>query len=201
MVRWPEHRLIYVRVPKCGNTSISKALPDGEKCRLSSTRLGGTHSGWTVFSFVRNPWDRLISTYFQKVDLERANPAKMIDGVYQGFRKLGMPVRPDMSFEEFAELACSIPDDKTDKHLRSQSSFLVRDGRIVPHFVGKLEWMNDDWKILTTKAGVSAELPHLNRTRHEHYSAYYRDARILNRVGDRYRADIEHFGYDAPSGD
>jgi hypothetical protein len=104
-----------------------------------------------------------------------------------------------MTFEAFAKLVCSIPDSKTDKHLRSQTSFLVRDGRLIVDIVGKLERVNDDWEIITQKAGSSARLPHLNRTRHRPYSAYYGDAQILNLVGDRYCEDIDRFGYDAPS--
>ena len=198
VVAWPEHRVIYVRVPKSGNTSISKAIPDGEKRRVSSRRLARTRPGWLVFSFVRNPWSRLVSTYCQKVDLETANPAKMIDGVYKGFRELGMPVRPDMSFEEFAELVCGLPDDKTDKHLRSQCSFLVRDGRVVPEFVGRVETMNEDWDRMAKQAGVSFNLPHLNRTRHDRTASYYTSAHLCNLVGDRYREDVERFGYELP---
>ena len=199
VVLWSEERLIYIRVPKCGNTSISRAIPEGQKCRISIRRLKRLYPGWLAFSFVRNPWDRLVSTYHQKVDLENANPEMMIDGVYRGFRERHLPVRPDMTFEAFAKLVCSIPDSKTDKHLRSQTSFLVRDGRLVVDVVGQLERVDEDWGIITRKAGASALLPHLNRTRHEPYSAYYRDPQIVNLVADRYREDIDRFGYEAPS--
>ena len=134
-----------------------------------------------------------------KVDLEMANQAKMVDGVFQGFRKLGMTIRPDMPFAEFAEMVCELPDERTDKHLKSQSYFLVRRGEIVPDFIGKVEHMDDDWKRVMERAGIAYELPHLNRTRSKPTASYFSDSALRNMVGDRYREDVERFGYDAPA--
>ena len=198
VVTWPEHKLYYVRVPKSGNTSISKAISGGEKSRVRSAGLERRRPDWTVFSFVRNPWSRLVSTYCQKVDLDMANQKKMVDGVFQGFKKLGIPVHPGMPFEEFIELICDLPDENTDKHLRSQCSFLVRDGRVVPSFVGRVESMAEDWNGLMARLGLDFPMLHLNRTQHDEAGRYFKDVRLRNLVGDRYRDDVERFGYEAP---
>jgi hypothetical protein len=195
VTRWPQHRLLYVRVPKSGNTSINAAIPGGRKQRLASRRLAKTHPDWLTFSFVRNPWSRLVSTWFQKVRIESANQAKMVDGVFKGFRRLGLEVRPDMPFPEFAELVCALRDDQAEKHLQSQCHFLVRDGELVPAFLGRLENMRADWAEVLRRAGIDYELPHLNKTKHAHYSSYFPDEGLVKLVGERYAEDVERFEY------
>ena len=137
----------------------------------------------------------LHTTWFQKVRLESANRAKMVDGVFQGFKKMGLDVPPGMPFPEFAELICGVPDDRTEKHLRSQSSSIVRDGRVIAEFVGRIERMGEDWSKVMERAGLDFELPHLNRTSHEHYSSYFPDEALVKRVAERYREDVERFEY------
>jgi hypothetical protein len=127
-----------------------------------------------------------------------ANQKKMVDGVFQGFKKLGIPVRPGMPFEEFTELVCELSDDQTDKHLKSQCHFLVRDGRVVPPFVGRVEQMSEDWNGLMERLGLDFPMLHLNRTQHDPTRVYFKQARLRNLVGDRYREDVERFGYEAP---
>jgi dermatan 4-sulfotransferase 1 len=196
VIVWKPHRLLYLRVPKSANTSIWKSIPDGRKKRMDIRRLHRAFPGYLSFSFVRNPWARLVSAYTNKIRTEKVNTDNIIDGVHHGFVRLGLPMRPGMPFEEFAEIACSVPDEATDRHLKSQCFFLVRDGTLIPRFVGRVESMGEDWRALADAAGMPETVPHLNRTRHDHYTRYYPTARLRNLVGDRYRNDIETFGYD-----
>jgi len=163
--------------------------------RMSSFRIIGLSDGWTSFSFVRNPWSRLVSAYRQKVHEDYASK-KMINGVYKGFLDSGIPVHKNMSFDAFCEVVCDIPDNRTDKHLRSQSSFVIRKGVPIVSFLGKVETMESDWKNLMDRVGLDFKLAHLNHTGHKHYSSYYSDTRLINLVGDRYAEDVRNFKYD-----
>ena len=148
------------------------------------------------FTFVRNPWSRLVSTYRQKV-ARGATTARLRDGIYEGFLEKNIRVHPDMSFAEFCELACSFPDELTDKHLQSQSYTLMHKGSPVVSVVGRFETMGDDWRSIMDLCGLSAQLPRLNASTGEraHYRDYYKGSRLVNLVGDRYAADIDNFGY------
>ncbi len=77
-----------------------------------------------MFAFVRNPLDRLHSSYADKIlDVRNAGGTKNI------FWNLGITL--DMDFETFVERIAEIPDEKIDRHLRAQSSFLCHEGKVV----------------------------------------------------------------------
>jgi hypothetical protein len=196
VVIWPAHRLIYIRVPKGGNTSFARAIPGGDKTRIAPRRLGGEYRHWTVFSFVRNPYARLVSTYCQKIHAEPVTGGNIVDGVHHRFLELGLPMRAGMSFEEFACVACDYDDEHTEKHLKSQSHHLYRHGQLLPGYVGRLENINQDWARLIGPLGLRHKLPHLNPSRRRHWSEFYRSDALRQRVAQRYRNDFEHFGYD-----
>ncbi len=195
VIVWQEPRLAYLRVPKNANSSLRVALPGGRQKRLDIRRLAERYPEHLSFSFVRNPWDRLVSTYSDKIRPEPVDDFYFARGVFRPFVRHGLPFRAGMPFEEFAEIACSLSDGQTEKHLKSQSHFLVRDGQVVPRFLGRLESAREDWARLGELAGFEAELPHRQLSEHPHYRGFY-DARLAQRVGDRYRVDVETFGYD-----
>ena len=195
VVYWEAYDLVYLRVPKSGNRSIRSSIPHPEHRSVDITRLREIFPGSRSFSFVRNPWARLVSTWAAKIRPPDYNTRTIIEGVHHGFIKAGLPVRAGMPFDEFAEIACATPDSKTDKHLRSQSYFVVRDGAIVPEFLGRLETLADDWARLAAMVGITEEMRHLNNNPPGRYTKRY-DARLRNLVGDRYRQDVEIFGYE-----
>lgn len=196
VVLWPAYRLIYARVPKSGNTSIARAIPHGERTRVFQRSLMHEYADWTLFSFVRNPYARLVSTYCQKITADPVTHGTIVHGVHHGFLKKGLPMFAGMSFEEFAEVACDHDDAATEKHLKSQTYHLYRKGQRPPDYVGRLENMEQDWARLATPLGLDHPLPHLNRSRHRHWSEFYRDRSLRQRVADRYDNDFERFGYD-----
>jgi hypothetical protein len=192
---WEQHRLLYVRIPKSGNTSVLAAIDGSRSCRISAARIARMNDRWTCFSFVRNPWSRLVSTYRQKVSAD-ATSRGMVDGVFQGFLDKGMAIRANMPFEEFCEIVCEFPDEKIEKHLQSQAYTLILKGKPIVPFIGKVEHMKDDWKIVMDKVGLSNEMLHLNRTSGQHYSSYFTSDGLVNAIADRYADDIRYFEYD-----
>jgi hypothetical protein len=197
VIAWDHHKLLYVRIPKSGNSSIRRAIDGAAERRMSQAQIAALGDDWTSFSFVRNPWSRLLSLYKQKAS-EEGTSTRMVDGVYGGFVDQGIPVRPGMNFEEFCDVVCEFPDYRTDKHLQSQAYTLIRNGQPIVPFIGKLESMNEDWKALMEKVGLDYELPHSNRTQktNDHYSRHYTTEALIQKVADRYSTDIEYFGYE-----
>lgn len=195
---WKAHKLLYVRNPKCGNSSIIGSIEGAEIGRVPRCDISKISDDWITFSFVRNPWDRLVSTYRSKLSPDNKSPEQQALDL-QRFRDAGMRLRPDMSFTDFCEVVCDTPDDRTEKHLRSQSILLMdQETPIVAH-IGKVERIQDDWNALMRHAALSAPIMHLNKTVHRHYSTYFTDNRMVNLVGDRYANDIRNFNYDFES--
>jgi len=60
--------------------------------------------------------------------------------------------------------------------------------------VGRFESLEEDFSQICRRLGLSANLPHANRSSHRDYRFYYTD-RTIEYVADRCRDDISRFGY------
>jgi len=198
IVVWEPHKAVYIRVPKAANTSIRNSLGQGRSRRVWLAWLRRRYPDHLVFSFVRNPWSRLVSAYRHKILAEPVTDRYYLDGVHRGFVKWRYPFRAGMPFEEFAEFVCALRDAQAEKHLKSQSYFVVHRGLLVPAFIGRFETITHDWGELCRALGTSIELVRYNRTHGPPYPTYY-TPRLVQLVGDRYREDIARFGYQFES--
>ncbi|HXP92096.1 MAG TPA: sulfotransferase family 2 domain-containing protein [Candidatus Binatia bacterium] len=133
------------------------------------------------FSFVRNPWDFMVSTYFyvqQIIDLVKQSHPVVYEIV------LGK------SFKEF--LTEAWPKIKTD-----YKSFLTDDnGRVLLDYIGRHERLDDDYAFLCARLGIPHKaLPHANVSEHENYRQYY-DEETIEIVRRSFATEIEMFGYE-----
>lgn len=62
---WTQYKLLYVRIPKSGNSSFMSALGGTNKARMFAPEILQLDDSWTGFSFVRNTWSRMVSAYTQ----------------------------------------------------------------------------------------------------------------------------------------
>lgn len=69
------------------------------------------------------------------------------------------------------------------------------DGKQMVNFIGRFENLAQDWATVCGTIGIDAELPHLNQHKEPGYREYYTD-RTRDIVAERYREDIETFGYE-----
>lgn len=148
------------------------------------------------FAFTRNPFDRLLSCYRDKI--ERPNiPRYML----MSAKRSGTLFYPRMPFAEFVETVCNIPDHLADGHFRPQH-LTIRDqeGKIAADYVGKFENLTEDFSYIKQKIGASdLELPERNRINSARqvstsYQDFY-DERLKDLMYERYEKDFENFGY------
>ena len=213
-IRFRDIPLLYGRVPKVANSSIKAALyrllqrPKNEKVRTTSdnfwrtgtngkTSMLSTHDARMCrgthfsFSFVRNPFDRLVSAYNNKL-LENDE----ISGPMQA-----MGLVHSMPFSSFLDVVASTSDDKLDIHLLPQSIILCLNRQVVPNFIGHLETMDQDWRSLQQqlrREGLPklGALPEKNVRRvsdHRDVPEYFKDPGLIRIVTERYGDDIELF--------
>lgn len=208
--------LAYGRVPKVANTSIKTALltyvSNGEalrkrasldavwreetngETRMLRTSEAARLDGVFVFSFIRNPFDRVASFYNDKVTSDTALPVVAArDGVVKG-----------MAFGAFLEQLAVMDDRDMDDHLLPQSVILTHAGTVVPQFVGRHERIAEDWTALRralTERGLADPglLPTRNRRAPAGHdlAAYYADPAHIRMVRERYACDFELFYPDA----
>lgn len=203
------HRFIFIHVGKAAGTSIQKAVePYAHRPeRYLMNRLLatiGVHVNYCThyqkkrfrkhviarevrrqlpnrvydeffrFAFVRNPWDRMVSMHHYMRDKRLYHRHKLVES-------LG-------SFEEYVRWEIKRNKD-------SQKAFITDvGGNVIVDFVGRFERLRDDFAHLCKELGISATLPHCNKTRHRDYRTYY-DSRTIELVADHWREDIELLGY------
>ena len=207
-----KYKVIYFDTPKVACSSIRYALADlleiqvapqvGIHARdslphVDKKTLFEEYKDYFKFSFVRNPWDRLLSCYSEKIRDEKLNNNNFSNGVANSIGKHGV-FRGSMSFEEFVDALSTIPDRRADPHLRSQYALLSNEsGELFLDFIGRFENLEEDFDKVCHLAGMpKTSLPHKNQSpmKKANYIDYYTD-KTKNFVSQRYAKDIEVFEY------
>ena len=145
------------------------------------------------FSFVRNPFDRLIAAYNNKVIEIDEPPLPMKH----------MGVRHDMSFETFLDVLIDTPIHRYDVHVLPQSHLLCLGRQIIPKFIGRVEQIDEHWGILRgilQRQGIEVmqSLPQKNVRRIEKKSLqkyFYNDA-LIDKALRIYGDDVSLFYND-----
>jgi len=182
---WPQ--LAVFTLPKCGCTSIQKAIQStGKTSKLVNKLQPGELDGKKCYVVTRHPHDRLVSFYLNKI----VKGGRLEKDTYHedfGFY-IGMP------FREMVEVICDTPDEESNRHFRSQTSLLCPNGKMLATHSWHFEQIDDFWRAVQKEVDVP-DLGHNRKTRsRKHWKKYYTDE-TLKMVADRYRKDIDVFGY------
>ena len=133
------------------------------------------------FTIVRNPWDRMVSTYMWFMDDTNPGVSNFFD------RKVSC-------FDEFVEMFFRYSGSGDVTHRYSQVSYLLSKYGI--DFIGRFENLQKDFDVVCDKIGIPhQELLHIGKTEHKPYWEYYTDD-SREFILDRYKDDIETFGYE-----
>lgn len=221
----PQHRLIYVCVPKSASTTIKSALSALERgtpaCAdmLHKRRYSGlrspSHVGLSAFhrlansalslrfSFVRNPYARLVSAWADKYQGKSIVAGDSFIDQYRAYRAAIGGAMPDgrnetLSFTQFVEFAIATADRRVDAHWHLQDDLLDMPG-IKLDLIGKVENFPGDFNRVLDHAGASKQIrqvidAHLNTSQHRPWQDYYTDA-LAARVHRAYERDFDRFGY------
>ena len=178
-----KHKCIFVHIPKCAGTSIEKCFVgkdwwdvDKRTKHIHASRAKKLYrehwDGYFKFSFVRNPWDLLVSWYnFKNVTLDFKSFLTEYEFDYRG--RWWWP-----------------------KSLFYTDFLLQQDGTELVDFIGRFENLQEDFNVVCDKIGIPRQdLPHARKSKHKHYTEYY-DDETRQIVAEKYAKDIEYFGYE-----
>lgn len=126
------------------------------------------------FSFVRNPWARLVSEYeYIRKEKNHHRHKKVMK----------------MDFQTYIRYQARRFDAHQINMLADRNCILLMD------FIGKFENLNNDWGFVCEKIGIPfLLLPHENRNKQVDYRSYYSDDE-KNLVKKLWQRDIEAFDY------
>lgn len=207
-------KIIFYRIPKNASTSIYDHLGNinlikenesliegfGDKRLYKNNLFSSTHlkpdelkiilgpiiERYFSFCVVRNPWDRMVSTY-------------KFSEKYNLHKHYGLDNHP--SFSYFCELIEKNANDPFILSAHKQVQWT--NGNCKPKKIIKFENLQEDFSKMIKKQNLSdivGVLPHENKTEHDHYSAYY-DAKTKDIVARVFKEDIKAFNYDFSSQD
>ena len=215
-IRMKLHNLLYGRVPKAANSSIKAALcrllserpPKGTKTTsdrfwqhetnqetelITLRRARKYRRSHFSFSFVRNPFDRLIAAYNNKVIEIEAPPLPMQN----------MGITHGMSFEAFLDVLIETPFKHYDVHVLPQNQLLCIGNQIVPKFVGRVEQINDHWaelRDILARQGINVmeSLPQKNVRRSDRggLQSYFNNEALIEKTMRIYGDDVRLFYND-----
>lgn len=209
-----DYRAIYFFIPKVACSSLKLAISDlinitppdpVNKSAYPHKRsypyvkrniILKHYSSYFRFAFVRNPWDRLLSCYQNKiVGVRNGKFGEVIlpefFNNYPGFFSL------DMSFQQFVAAINAIPDKYADPHFRSQYTFLEdNQGNDLANYIGRFENLNDDFDAIKKRLNAPLfTLPHIMQSPRENRYREYYDQRTIRLVQTRYEKDIYKYMY------
>jgi len=187
---------IFIHTPKTAGTSIGEAIYGHWMGHAPLSRFAAfdprKFKSFFKFSFVRNPWDRLLSGFAHlKGD---GDPLAEREAVWskrylsdtQTFEQFLLKLRE----EGFRELIVN------DVHFRPQLDWITLPGSdaVAVDFLGRFESLEEDYAQVARRLGVHAELPMRKQTKRPPYrEAYSREMRAI--ADDIFRKDINQLGY------
>lgn len=126
-------RLRYLNMPKCACRAITEVM---KACVREVPR----DTPWFHYTFVRHPLTRFMSGYTEKVLTNKMG--KLLPGC---------GVTKDIGLDGFIEWLLGFRHpDKIEQHFRPQS-MTIDCAQMEMQFVGKLENMHEDWRVLMEK--------------------------------------------------
>jgi len=191
-----ENRCIFVQIPKVAGVSISNSLfgyHTGGHVTIPEYQLVFNRKefdSFFKFTFVRNPWDRLLSAFLY---LKNGGRNK---GDYQWAEKYLLAYN---SFNDFVMEWVNERNITKGIHFKPQYRFLTTPNNLKPEvdFIGFFENIVDDYQYIRNVLRFGEELKYENKTKGKtnDYRLYYND-KTIEIVSKVYRDDIELFGYD-----
>lgn len=127
------------------------------------------------FTFVRNPWDYLVSAYHYIVQTAH-HPRNEL-------------------FKSFGGFANYVEYHASEKRELQRDFVLSDSGELLVDFIGHYETLQQDFETVCKRIGIDSQLPHRNRSTHKDFREYY-TPETRARVAELYQGDIEFFGYD-----
>jgi hypothetical protein len=221
----PDQRIVYICIPKCASARIKKTLSallgrhvesseeayTRQQSGLKNPKAVGASTFWRVatdpaalrFSFVRNPYARLVSLWAHQFRDKPLVPGPSSINSYLascGRVDPSLPKGADrvISFKEFVAFVSATANDRIDAHWTQQVAIIDMPG-ITLDFVGKVETFAHDFSRVLDHVHadpvlrIRSVLP-FNASDHDDWQAHY-TAELANIVYHAYEPDFDRFDY------
>lgn len=178
-----EYNYLYFETPKCGSTTFKTILL---KKTLAHFIEEEVYENSFKFSFVRNPWDKVVSNYFSFF-----RTSTEVDSIMKKKKILRQKIFGCQYLDFEAFVKCLL---HTKNHHWEECSFFIPEDI---DFVGRFENFDKDTTFILNKIGTpDVKIDHRFPTVHKHYTEYYKSQHIIDIVREVFPNDIERFEYE-----
>lgn len=181
-----EKKFIWFRVAKVGTRTIFNELEKNQisldaEHPLNVYYARGYFKDYFKFGFVRNPWDRLVSCWCNKV----------VDSNYYNFDE--ETLQKMQNFENFVEYVSSLDIENCEQHLRMQTSLIDLNN---VDYIGRFETFHQDLCEVFERIGIKLTAVEKRNvsSKKQSYRNYYNDE-LREKVAQMYRKSIQIFSY------
>lgn len=194
-----QYSILFYNIPKVASSSIWSLCAEIEKGhkvvrrdQIRGFKIPSIKSSdlsefpdVTKIAFVRNPFDRVVSCYINKI-ANKHNKFIQRNGLSE-----------NMSFESFVDHICQLKDCDSDRHFRSQYTYIFdHQANLLADYVGRIETFSEDFnEVINLYQLPKLEIPNWNNTKHKPYAAYFNPL-LVDKIQERYKIDLMLFGYE-----
>ncbi|MBC8266070.1 MAG: sulfotransferase family 2 domain-containing protein [Flavobacteriales bacterium] len=185
-------KTIFIHIPKTAGTSLVKAVFGNvkggghRKCSFYKYILAENFDEYFKFCFVRNPYNRLFSSY---KFLEKGGMN------IHDKRALEIYLRKYKDFEDFVLNGLNKKIMFEIMHFIPQTEFICdKNGKLLVDFVGRFENLEKDIEILSGLLQKKIDLPHLNKNKNKQIQGVY-TMKMKEKVKKLYAKDFEILDY------
>ena len=195
-----EKKFIFIHIPKTAGTSIEKTIED-KSCIFKRNQWSDKPLGFNAplnhltinqvevskkikrtdietffkFTFVRNPWDRVISECF----------CSHIQLIFKDCKSINDKIR----------VVCSLAEKGYGGHCKKQVHFTTSSNYTMD-YVGRYENLVNDFNCICKQLGIEQkDLPQTNKSKRVSYKDYF-NQEMIDLVARTYSDDINNFNYD-----
>ena len=204
-----EDKVIFLHVPKTGGCSVESLLvknnynPKYRHLTLGQMKVPEKElDEYTIFTIIRNPWDRVLSNFFYSVGEGRART--WMDGATTFAAYLDNVKK---TYESNGGLDKKLSKGSL-RHTSVNSIGYWINGYSGPVHELRFETLSQDWNEFKGNIGIQTALPHVNKNTSKSkkskkqfarsYNSNYRDFYTVSErdlVRELYKGDIEKYGY------
>jgi len=183
---------MFIHIPKVAGCSVDEALGIWSKHHTAAQRQADSpvlFDEYFKFSFVRNPFSRLVSAW----DFIRQGGLGFKDDLRDQKILLGY----GDSFADFCRDGL-VHMAESANHFVPQFWFVCGPGnKLMVNFIGKYENLEGSWGKVKHYTGITCNLPHVNKTKgnRKPWRSYYEGNDAAKHVVETYKVDFEIFGY------
>jgi len=193
-----KYKHIFIHNPKVAGSWMEKKSfigGSGHQSLYGYRASGVEIDHYFKWMFVRNPYDRLVSSYSYNLrSLGRPNVSMrnhfwMLESFERYIRNLG-------ELFDFSKTNFDLNQrDFVSAHMIPQHYFACINGENKMDYIGKMESIDKGWQEVTQKLNVKSPLEHSNQSKRMDSWINYYTPELFEIVNHKYQKDFEMFAY------